>query len=77
MPRFHRIPATPPLQLLFVFPFMTSRLAARSTLSSAMSAFSADRSHLQPRRFAPLDPARVSDAPPLKGIVFDVDGTLW
>ena len=32
-----------------------------------------------PRRFAPLDPAKNggSDAPPLKGIVFDVDGTLW
>ncbi|SLM36269.1 had superfamily [Lasallia pustulata] len=31
-----------------------------------------------PRRFAPLDPAKNvgSDAPPLKGIVFDVDGTL-
>ena len=31
------------------------------------------------RRFAPLDPARTheSDAPQLKGIVFDVDGTLW
>lgn len=31
------------------------------------------------KRFAPLDPARsnASDAPPLKGIVFDVDGTLW
>ncbi|KAJ5349781.1 hypothetical protein N7541_007508 [Penicillium brevicompactum] len=32
--------------------------------------------HLRPRRFAPLDPARSSNAPPLKGIVFDVDGTL-
>ena len=31
------------------------------------------------KRFAPLDPARSheSDAPRLKGIVFDVDGTLW
>ena len=31
------------------------------------------------RRFAPLDPAlgHESDAPRLKGIVFDVDGTLW
>jgi hypothetical protein len=33
--------------------------------------------HLRPRRFAPLDPAQTSTAPPLKGIVFDVDGTLW
>lgn len=31
------------------------------------------------QRFAPLDPTRSSgsDAPRLKGIVFDVDGTLW
>ncbi|KAJ5814812.1 hydrolase [Penicillium riverlandense] len=39
-------------------------------------ASAAECSHLRPRRFAPLDPARASDAPPLKGIVFDVDGTL-
>jgi len=33
----------------------------------------------RPRRFAPLNPqlAEKSDAPKLKGIVFDVDGTLW
>ena len=34
-----------------------------------------------PKRFAPLDPRRRSggtaEAPPLRGIVFDVDGTLW
>lgn len=32
-----------------------------------------------PKRFAPLDPHKgnASKAPPLKGIVFDVDGTLW
>ena len=31
------------------------------------------------RRFAPLDPQKSNSAgaPPLKGIVFDVDGTLW
>lgn len=31
------------------------------------------------KRFAPLDPVRGNPhkAPPLKGIVFDVDGTLW
>lgn len=31
------------------------------------------------RRFAPLNPGKSKDsnAPPLKGIVFDVDGTLW
>lgn len=33
----------------------------------------------KPRRFAPLDPARSNThgAPKLRGIVFDVDGTLW
>lgn len=32
-----------------------------------------------PKRFAPLDPVKGNPhkAPPLKGIVFDVDGTLW
>ncbi|KAJ5898933.1 hydrolase [Penicillium taxi] len=35
-----------------------------------------DCTHLRPRRFTPLDPARKSDAPLLKGIVFDMDGTL-
>ena len=32
-----------------------------------------------PKRFAPLDPQKgnATGAPPLKGIVFDVDGTLW
>jgi len=39
----------------------------------------ATRATLHTKRFAPLDPARSSesDAPRLKGIVFDVDGTLW
>jgi hypothetical protein len=34
---------------------------------------------LRQRRFAPLNPelSLKSNAPPLKGIVFDVDGTLW
>ncbi|KAJ5990019.1 hypothetical protein N7499_010544 [Penicillium canescens] len=41
---------------------------------SAMSAV--ECMHLRPRKFAPLDPARTSNAPLLKGIVFDVDGTL-
>ena len=33
----------------------------------------------RPKRFAPLDPKKINEAgaPPLKGIVFDVDGTLW
>jgi hypothetical protein len=30
------------------------------------------------RRFAPLAPGRdPNGAPPLRGVVFDVDGTLW
>ncbi len=39
----------------------------------------ATRATLHTKRFAPLDPARSSesDAPRLKGIIFDVDGTLW
>ncbi|KAJ5125452.1 hydrolase [Penicillium atrosanguineum] len=52
---------------------MTS-LAARTIRSSIMSV--AECKHLRPRRFAPLDPTRASDAPTLKGIIFDVDGTL-
>lgn len=34
---------------------------------------------LRQRRFAPLNPANrePTKAPQLKGIVFDVDGTLW
>jgi hypothetical protein len=33
----------------------------------------------QPRRFAPLDPnaKQGQEHPRLRGIVFDVDGTLW
>ena len=33
----------------------------------------------RPRKFDPLKDERnvETDAPPLKGIVFDVDGTLW
>lgn len=34
---------------------------------------------LRQRRFAPLNPElhATSNSPPLKGVVFDVDGTLW
>jgi len=31
----------------------------------------------EPRRFAPLGEDAGGDSPELKGIVFDVDGTLW
>lgn len=39
---------------------------------------SVQKTPARPRRFAPLrQDADTSDAPKLKGIVFDVDGTLW
>lgn len=71
-PQLHSAPS-----LLHILPLMTTRLATRSTTQSIMSALTADCKHLRPRRFAPLDPDVASDAPPLKGVVFDVDGTLW
>ncbi|KAJ5172949.1 hydrolase [Penicillium capsulatum] len=51
---------------------MTTRLAF--AISCIMPAYAGCK--LRPRRFAPLDATRASDAPTLKGIVFDVDGTL-
>ncbi|KAJ5638050.1 hydrolase [Penicillium lividum] len=55
---------------------MTARLASlRSTLFT-MAGRAVDCQHVRPRRFAPLDSTKASDAPRLKGIVFDVDGTL-
>lgn len=56
-------------RLHFLQPPFMSFARVRSTMAACK--------HLRPRRFAPLDPARSSNAPPLKGIVFDVDGTLW
>ncbi|KAJ5086796.1 hydrolase [Penicillium alfredii] len=44
--------------------------------SPIMSALRTDCDQRRPRRFAPLNPKQTSDAPPLKGVVFDVDGTL-
>ncbi|KAJ5640640.1 hypothetical protein N7528_000265 [Penicillium herquei] len=41
-----------------------------------MAGRAVDCHDMRPRRFAPLDSTIQSDAPPLKGIVFDVDGTL-
>ncbi|KAJ5574747.1 hydrolase [Penicillium hetheringtonii] len=55
---------------------MTTRVSLRSAQSFIMSTARTDCHHLRPRRFAPLDTTRKSDAPMLKGIVFDVDGTL-
>ena len=45
-----------------------------SSLTRAMS-----QTPRPPKRFAPLDPhgSGVAGAPVLKGVVFDVDGTLW
>ncbi|KAJ5564723.1 hypothetical protein N7513_000965 [Penicillium frequentans] len=55
---------------------MTARLAAlRSTLTT-MAGTAVNCQHVRPRRFAPLDATKASAAPRLKGIVFDVDGTL-
>jgi hypothetical protein len=55
---------------------MTQRIARSSVWNMATSSA---RSSSQPRRFAPLNPdiKNEADAPTLKGIVFDVDGTLW
>ena len=50
------------------------------TLSFPMDpASSGDDATRKPRRFAPLDPSAKAgqDWPKLKGIIFDVDGTLW
>ncbi|KAJ5935534.1 hydrolase, partial [Penicillium verhagenii] len=49
--------------------------ALRSTLST-MAGRAVECHHVRPRSFAPLDDTKASDAPRLKGIVFDVDGTL-
>ena len=40
---------------------------------------STDRLQRHTKRFLPLDPAKSpgSNAAVLKGIIFDVDGTLW
>ena len=50
-----------------MFPQLSVRIRAMSNVTPT------------PKRFAPLDPQKgnAAGAPPLKGIVFDVDGTLW
>jgi hypothetical protein len=52
----------------------TFRLLGLPLQSRAMS-----QARRPPKRFAPLDPQKgnAAGAPPLKGVVFDVDGTLW
>lgn len=70
------------LQLMIIAPRSTCPLLRR-TLRLVHHATSPSRAmsqaRRQPKRFAPLDPQRSNEAgaPPLKGIVFDVDGTLW
>lgn len=61
-----------PLPSLLYRPLKLSH--PHSLLARAMS-----QARRAPKRFAPLDPKRSNEsgAPPLKGIVFDVDGTLW
>jgi len=56
---------------------MTARLAAVRSTFTTMAGLAANCQHVRPRVFAPLDTTKASDAPRLKGIVFDVDGTLW
>ena len=48
-------------------------------LSMLPASPSRDGAKRGPRRFAPLDPSaeKGQDWPKLKGIIFDVDGTLW
>jgi HAD superfamily hydrolase (TIGR01549 family) len=52
---------------------------SRGSLSTPVRGLSAMARPVRPRRFAPLDPAKQTKdekRPKLKGIVFDVDGTL-
>ena len=54
-------------RISLAFPQLSVRIRAMSHVKT------------MPKRFAPLDPQQSNPvgAPPLKGIVFDVDGTLW
>ena len=49
------------------------------TMTDSIPPHSAKAKRRKPKRFAPLDPdsQHGHDLPRLKGIVFDVDGTLW
>jgi len=53
-----------------------TKVFGRATVKRTIKTMSGPK---RPRRFAPLDKNRSNDhdAPQLKGIVFDVDGTLW
>lgn len=57
--------------------FTSSLCSTRSTVPISTSRFStATRMASSKRRFAPLGQPGTDDAPALKGIVFDMDGTL-
>ncbi len=60
--------------MVISYPCSISTFPSLRLLTRAMS-----QTPRLPKRFAPLDPRRSGEdgAPRLKGIVFDVDGTLW
>ena len=56
------------------------RISTISKLRLSHRAVGMSQARRPPKRFAPLDPERRGggeDLPRLKGVVFDVDGTLW
>jgi hypothetical protein len=74
-----KIQIQPPIYL-----YPEDKLAHRAALAASTRLMASLQDYtLRQRRFAPLNPsvtntdAESSNAPPLKGIVFDVDGTLW
>jgi hypothetical protein len=57
-------------------------MATSSSLQASSKADSKSYHPPRPRRFAPLEPGlatvdRAKRIPKLRGIIFDVDGTLW
>jgi HAD superfamily hydrolase (TIGR01549 family) len=61
------------------FRLISKTLISRAQPLKAVCIFSSMAQSVRPRRFAPLDPAKQKEGdrrPELKGIVFDVDGTL-
>jgi len=59
--------------------FSAASIRAKSFQKSPRRTFAMLASSKEPRRFAPLKEgaANTSSIPRLKGVVFDVDGTLW
>jgi HAD superfamily hydrolase (TIGR01549 family) len=67
------------LQPLNHFRLFSRTFISRAPPPRAVCTFSSMAHSVRPRRFAPLDPAKQKEGdkrPKLKGIVFDVDGTL-